>query len=155
MVKADPKKDYYADLELPSTADHDEVKKQFRLLGTWPASISQACDTHPLQPKFTILIEIAAMSSKLPKSSRLSKQLMRSSATLLRRRSMTPPARACALLYHLRLKRTMILTTSANPPELRRRLSLEVLRKHRPTRSPSLRLDRTPKRLLHPLALPR
>jgi curved DNA-binding protein CbpA len=34
MVKADFKKDYYADLELPSTADHDEVKKQFRLLGT-------------------------------------------------------------------------------------------------------------------------
>jgi hypothetical protein len=33
MVKADIKKDYYADLELPSTADTEEIKKQFRLLG--------------------------------------------------------------------------------------------------------------------------
>ncbi|KAJ9610708.1 hypothetical protein H2200_005485 [Cladophialophora chaetospira] len=32
MVKADIKRDYYADLELPSTADVDEIKKQFRLL---------------------------------------------------------------------------------------------------------------------------
>ena len=33
MVKADVKCDYYADLELPSTADIDEIKKQFRILG--------------------------------------------------------------------------------------------------------------------------
>ena len=33
MVKADVKRDYYADLELPSTADTEEIKKQFRLLG--------------------------------------------------------------------------------------------------------------------------
>jgi hypothetical protein len=33
MVKADPKRNYYADLELPSTADAEDVKKQFRLLG--------------------------------------------------------------------------------------------------------------------------
>ena len=33
MVKADVKRDYYADLELPSTADGEEVKRQFRLLG--------------------------------------------------------------------------------------------------------------------------
>ncbi|OCT47251.1 molecular chaperone DnaJ [Cladophialophora carrionii] len=32
MVKADIKRDYYADLELPSTADTEEIKRQFRLL---------------------------------------------------------------------------------------------------------------------------
>ncbi|KAK6379184.1 hypothetical protein LTS17_006102 [Exophiala oligosperma] len=32
MVKADVKRDYYADLELPSTADAEEIKKQFRYL---------------------------------------------------------------------------------------------------------------------------
>ena len=35
MVKADPKLDYYGDLGLPVTADHEDVKKQFRLLGRW------------------------------------------------------------------------------------------------------------------------
>jgi curved DNA-binding protein CbpA len=33
MVKADMKRDYYADLELPPTADEDQIKRQFRLLG--------------------------------------------------------------------------------------------------------------------------
>jgi curved DNA-binding protein CbpA len=33
MVKADVKRDYYADLELPPTADSEEIKRQFRLLG--------------------------------------------------------------------------------------------------------------------------
>ncbi|EXJ82791.1 hypothetical protein A1O3_06606 [Capronia epimyces CBS 606.96] len=32
MVKADVKRDYYADLDLPPTADGEEIKKQFRLL---------------------------------------------------------------------------------------------------------------------------
>ncbi|KAL6246923.1 hypothetical protein RBB50_006230 [Rhinocladiella similis] len=32
MVKADVKRDYYADLDLPSTADSEEIKKQFRYL---------------------------------------------------------------------------------------------------------------------------
>ncbi|KIX99762.1 uncharacterized protein Z520_04398 [Fonsecaea multimorphosa CBS 102226] len=32
MVKADVKRDYYADLDLPPTADAEEIKKQFRLL---------------------------------------------------------------------------------------------------------------------------
>ncbi|OCL04737.1 hypothetical protein AOQ84DRAFT_111508 [Glonium stellatum] len=32
MVKADPKRDYYADLELPQTADTEEIRKQFRKL---------------------------------------------------------------------------------------------------------------------------
>lgn len=33
MVKADPKCDYYADLELPPSADAAEIKKQFKKLG--------------------------------------------------------------------------------------------------------------------------
>lgn len=33
MVKADPKCDYYADLELPPSADAVEIKKQFKKLG--------------------------------------------------------------------------------------------------------------------------
>ncbi|OAP56406.1 hypothetical protein AYL99_09585 [Fonsecaea erecta] len=32
MVKADVKRDYYADLDLPPTADAEEIKRQFRLL---------------------------------------------------------------------------------------------------------------------------
>ncbi|KAF2138526.1 uncharacterized protein K452DRAFT_87840 [Aplosporella prunicola CBS 121167] len=32
MVKADPKKDYYADLEIPYNADADDIRKQFRKL---------------------------------------------------------------------------------------------------------------------------
>jgi curved DNA-binding protein CbpA len=33
MVKADLNRDYYADLELPPTADIADIKKQFRKLG--------------------------------------------------------------------------------------------------------------------------
>ncbi len=33
MVKLDFDRDYYADLELPATADAVEVKKQFKKLG--------------------------------------------------------------------------------------------------------------------------
>ncbi len=33
MVKADTKRDYYADLDLPPTADAEDIKKQFRALG--------------------------------------------------------------------------------------------------------------------------
>jgi curved DNA-binding protein CbpA len=35
MVKADVKNDYYADLDLPPTADAEEIKKQFRTLGEY------------------------------------------------------------------------------------------------------------------------
>lgn len=33
MVKADYKRDYYADLDLPSNADPETIKKRFRELG--------------------------------------------------------------------------------------------------------------------------
>jgi hypothetical protein len=35
MVKADVRRDYYADLELKSSADTEEIKKQFRKLGAY------------------------------------------------------------------------------------------------------------------------
>lgn len=38
MVKADPKRDYYADLELKPSATEEEIKKQFRKLGTAPSA---------------------------------------------------------------------------------------------------------------------
>ena len=34
MVKADYKRDYYADLEISNTADTETIKKKFRELGT-------------------------------------------------------------------------------------------------------------------------
>ena len=33
MVKAEPDRDYYADLELPPSATANDVKKQFKKLG--------------------------------------------------------------------------------------------------------------------------
>lgn len=33
MVKADASRDYYADLEISSSASDEEIKKAFRLLG--------------------------------------------------------------------------------------------------------------------------
>lgn len=33
MVKADYKRDYYADLEVPNNADTETIKKKFRELG--------------------------------------------------------------------------------------------------------------------------
>ena len=33
MVKVDPSRDYYADLELPASADINDIKKQFKKLG--------------------------------------------------------------------------------------------------------------------------
>lgn len=35
MVKADYKRDYYADLEVPNTADAETIKKRFRELGMY------------------------------------------------------------------------------------------------------------------------
>ena len=33
MVKADPRRDYYGDLELSPTADANEIRKQYHKLG--------------------------------------------------------------------------------------------------------------------------
>ena len=40
-MKPDMSRDYYADLELPRTADIAEVKKQFRKLGTMHIFLSR------------------------------------------------------------------------------------------------------------------
>lgn len=47
MVKADAKRNYYADLELSANAGDEEIKKQFRLLG------SASC--HPEETKADVL----------------------------------------------------------------------------------------------------
>lgn len=41
MVTADPKCDYYADLEIPPSADTVEIKKQFKKLGWFTSLIVQ------------------------------------------------------------------------------------------------------------------
>lgn len=44
MVKADYRRDYYADLELRPSADTEEIKKQFRKLGWWNAEAQGGLD---------------------------------------------------------------------------------------------------------------
>lgn len=41
MVKADVRRDYYADLGVGPGADTDEIKKQFRKLGTLRTSFTK------------------------------------------------------------------------------------------------------------------
>jgi hypothetical protein len=40
MVKADPKRNYYADLDVLTNATTDEIKKSFRALGIFPQPLS-------------------------------------------------------------------------------------------------------------------
>jgi curved DNA-binding protein CbpA len=40
MVKADVRRDYYADLGVGPGADTDEIKKQFRKLGTYSSFLA-------------------------------------------------------------------------------------------------------------------
>jgi curved DNA-binding protein CbpA len=42
MVKPDYSRDYYADLELPATAEAIEIKKQFKKLGQLCRNLSLA-----------------------------------------------------------------------------------------------------------------
>jgi hypothetical protein len=70
MVKADVKRDYYADLELPSTADTEEVKKQFRLLGKVMCAPLIGTCTHKAQRSNITPIAIPATKSKLSQSSK-------------------------------------------------------------------------------------
>lgn len=46
-VKLDYERDYYADLELPPTADATEVKKQYKKLGTFKIPLTPL--TSPIQ----------------------------------------------------------------------------------------------------------
>jgi hypothetical protein len=47
MVKADVRRDYYADLGIGPAADTDEIKKQFRKLGTTHFSLFQLTECQP------------------------------------------------------------------------------------------------------------
>lgn len=60
MAKADFNRDYYADLELPPTADVADVKKQFRKLGLFT--------THLPLPFFAHII-VNVTSNSFPFSS--------------------------------------------------------------------------------------
>jgi hypothetical protein len=64
MVKADAKRNYYADLELSTNAGEEEIKKQFRLLGNANLT-SQTIQTNTLQPSYIIptAIEVTKSSS--------------------------------------------------------------------------------------------
>jgi hypothetical protein len=77
MVKPDAKHDYYADLELPITADADDVKKQFRQLGEQRRN---NCIENADQSQLSsiILIEILAERSRWLRNFRQFKQHMRS-----------------------------------------------------------------------------
>jgi hypothetical protein len=54
MVKADAKRNYYADLEIGQNADTEEIKKQFRKLGTQTSAccilLPLTSDSPPLPP---------------------------------------------------------------------------------------------------------
>lgn len=91
MAKADPKCDYYADLELTPAADAPEIKKQFKKLGR-TASIMKE-ETHQadqsLQLSNSIQIATLARNSSSTPSFKPSKPPMKSSPTLSRERNMT------------------------------------------------------------------
>ena len=78
MVKADVKRDYYADLELPSTADSEEIKKQFRLLGRRDRGLCLEDICLPPQLNNIIQTVTQVMKSRSFPSSRPSKPHMRS-----------------------------------------------------------------------------
>lgn len=80
MVKADVKRDYYADLDLPSTADPEEIKKQFRLLGKRTVKHGMRAERMDSQTQRSSFIPIAtrAMKSTSSQSFKPSKPHMKS-----------------------------------------------------------------------------
>lgn len=77
MVKPDAKHDYYADLELPATADAEDVKRQFRQLGEQDHLNHVASADHEQLSNITPIGTLAERSM-WSQNSRQSKQLMRS-----------------------------------------------------------------------------
>lgn len=61
MVKPDAKHDYYADLELPQTADAEEIKRQFRQLGEQD---SRSCIDDANEPQLSNIIPIVILGEK-------------------------------------------------------------------------------------------
>jgi hypothetical protein len=82
MVKSDVKIDYYADLELPPTADAEEIKKQFRTLGEYILQRLAWTRADARQPSYTILIAIPEENWRSQPSSKLFRLHMKFSAIL-------------------------------------------------------------------------
>jgi hypothetical protein len=102
-MKADMSRDYYADLELPPTADINEVKKQFRKLGIYIQG--QHSSQVPIanvyaQLSNTTQTETLDARARSTPNSRLSNRHTRSSRAPSKRRSTmrTGPARHRATL---------------------------------------------------------
>jgi hypothetical protein len=77
MVKADAKRNYYADLELSANAGEEEIKKQFRLLGD-ETTRHTGTQTDIKQPNYTIPIAIEGTKSSSSTNSKPFSKPMRS-----------------------------------------------------------------------------
>jgi hypothetical protein len=81
MVKADPKRNYYADLEIPNNASTDEIKKAFRKLGRYPMEEALSVILTDPQQEIIILIGILEKKLNMYPSFKQYKLHMKSSAT--------------------------------------------------------------------------
>ena len=100
MVKADLSRDYYGDLELPANADANDIKKQFKKLGTvsfkrLPHSRC-AANSRPQLCSTTQTATLAARAKSLPNSKESSLR-MRSSLTATNAPSTIPTARETSI----------------------------------------------------------
>lgn len=83
MVKADIKRNYYADLDLPTDATLDDIKRQYRKLGDYaPKPYYSSGNSLTPYAQLSYIIQIAILAKKLSASlaSKLYKPPMRSSA---------------------------------------------------------------------------
>lgn len=87
MVKPDAKHDYYADLELPPTADAEDVKRQFRQLGQLNL-FNFVYSADELQPSSIIPIGTLVKRVKSLLSSRQSRRPMKFYVTSNSRQNM-------------------------------------------------------------------
>ena len=141
MVKADPKCDYYADLELPTSAEATEIKRQFKKLGM-TASTQDACFSeltlHVRQLSNTTQIVIPAKSSSSIQNSKQSKPLTKYSPTLHKEPDMTLIEGKMASYTHIHLPHGRTRHPEPPPPishhhrkgRLRPRIELAIIPSH-------------------------